>query len=226
MLQQERIDDHQEALRLAFNGLARSLWCAMIGIVTDTSNFVQRGTVKVEIAIQAMVSDAQGKQTSQTIKPLVDVPVVFMGGGNMVATFPISIGDEALIIFADRCIDFWFARGGVQRPAETRAHSLSDGIAIVGPRSLARSLVNLSNTTAQFRTVDSSTFVEIAGAGVINIVAPGGLNISGPVNITGDVNVNGEVTATEEGTFKSIPVSTHLHGGVQPGSGDTGVPIP
>ena len=226
MLQQERIDDHQEALRLAFNGLARSLWCAMIGIVTDTSNFVEHGTVKVEIAIQAMVSDAQGEQTAQTIKPLVDVPVVFMGGGNMVATFPISVGDEALIIFADRCIDFWFARGGVQRPAETRAHSLSDGIAIVGPRSLARSLVNLSNTTAQFRTVDCSTFVEIAGGGVVNIVAPGGLNINGPVNITGDVNVTGEVTASEEGTFNSIPVSTHLHGGVQPGSGDTGVPIP
>jgi hypothetical protein len=86
--------------------------------------------------------------------------------------------------------------------------------------------VNLSNTTAQFRTVDSSTFVEIAGGGVVNIVAPGGLNISGPVNITGDVNVTGEVTASEEGTFNSIPVSTHLHGGVQPGSGDTGVPVP
>jgi hypothetical protein len=226
MLQQERIDDHQEALRLAFNGLMRSVWCAMIGIVTDTSNFVQHGTVKVEIAIQAMVSDAKGEQTAQTIKPLVDVPVVFMGGGNMVATFPISVGDEALIIFADRGIDFWFARGGVQRPAETRAHSLSDGIAIVGPRSLARSLVNLSSTTAQFRTVDASTFVEIAGGGVVNIVAPGGLNIRGPVNITGDVNVTGEVTASEEGTFNSIQVSTHLHGGVQPGMGDTGVPIP
>jgi hypothetical protein len=195
LLQQERIDDHQEALRLAFNGLARSLWCAMIGIVTDTSNFVEHGTVKVEIAIQAMVSDAQGVQTAQTIKPLVDVPVVFIGGGNMVATFPVSVGDEALIVFADRAIDFWFARGGVQRPAETRAHSLSDGIAIVGPRSLARSLVNLSNTSAQFRTI-------------------------------GNVNVTGSVTASEEGTFDSIPVSTHLHGGVQTGAGDTGVPIP
>jgi hypothetical protein len=225
MLQQERIDDHQEALRLAFNGLARTLWCAMIGIVTDTSNFVEHGTVKVEIVIQAMVSDAQGVQIEQTIKPLVDVPVVFLGGGSMVATFPVSVGDEALIVFADRAIDFWFARGGVQRPAETRAHSLSDGIAIVGPRSLARSLVNLSSTSAQFRTIDASTFVEIAPGGVVNIVAPGGLNISGPVDITGDVNVTGSVTASEEGTFNSIPVSTHLHGGVQTGGSDTGTPI-
>ena len=219
MLQLERINDHEEALRLAFNGLMRSVWCAMIGIVTDNSKFQQRGTVTVEIAIQAMVSDAEGNQTPQTIRPLVDVPVVFMGGGAMVSTFPISVGDEALVVFADRCIDYWFAKGGVQRPAEPRAHSLSDGIALVGPRSLACLIPNLSTSTAQFRSLDGSTYVEIASGGIVNIVAPEGLNI------TGDVNVTGTVTATKEGTFNSIPVSTHVHGGVQSGGSDTGAPV-
>jgi hypothetical protein len=39
MLQQERIGDHLEALRLAFDGLMRSVWCASVGIVRDTSKF-------------------------------------------------------------------------------------------------------------------------------------------------------------------------------------------
>jgi hypothetical protein len=156
---------------------------------------------------------------------LIDVLVAFMGGGGMVATFPVSVGDEALVIFADRCIDNWFLRGGIQQPREPRAHSIADGIAFVGPRSLARSLVNLSTSTAQFRTIDASTFVEIAGGGVVNIVAPGGLNITGPMNVAGDVSVTGTVEATEEGTFNSIPVSTHVHGGVQTGASDTGIPI-
>ena len=219
MLQQERQNDFQEALRLVLDGYLRTVWFCMIGIVRDTSKLVSAGTIGVEIAIQSVVSDEKGNKTPQTINQLVDVPVCFIGGGNMLATFPIAAGDEALLIFADRCHDFWFAKGGVQRPAEPRIHSMSDGFAIVGPRSLARAITKLSTTTAQFRSVDGTTMVEIAGGGVVNIKAPGGLNI------TGDVNVTGKVTATKEGTFNSIPVSAHVHGGVQPGVSDTGTPI-
>jgi hypothetical protein len=225
MLQQERINDHQEALRLAFDGLSRSIWSAMIGIVRDVTNYAARGTVTVELAIQAVVSDAEGNKTAQTLKPLVDVPVVFLGGGGMVATFPITTGDEALIIFADRCIDYWFAKGGVQRPAEPRAHDLSDAIALVGPRSLAKVIPNLSTTTAQFRSLDGSTYFEVASGGKANVVAPNGVSITGPVTIDGNVSVTGSISSTAEGTFNGISVSQHLHGGVQSGGSNTGTPI-
>ena len=38
--------------------------------------------------------------------------------------------------------------------------------------------------------------------------------------------LQGPVTVIHEVTANGIPLSTHLHGGVQTGSGDTGVPIP
>lgn len=225
MLQQERINDEQDALRVALQSFRRTLWCAMVGIITDTSNYASQGTVTVELAIQATIIDAQGNETQQTIRPIVDVPVVFIGGGNMVTTYPVADGDETLIIFADRAIDYWFAKGSVQRAANSRSHDLTDAIAIVGPRSLAKSLANLSTDTAQFRTIDGSTYFEVASGGKTNIVAPGGVTITGPVAITGDVSITGKVTATKEGTFNSIPVSTHLHTGVQTGGSDTGAPI-
>ena len=236
MLQQERIGDFQEALRLAFRGFAVGLNCAAIGIVSSYNK--DRGTVVVNLAIQAVVTASDGTKSLQSIRPLVDVPVVFMGGGNMVTTYPIALGDEALVVFADRCIDAWWQSGGVQKPAEPRIHSLYDGIAIIGPRSLARSIPNVSSTTAQFRSLDGSTYFEIAPSQKANVVAPGGVKITGPVEIVGDVTVTGAIsatgnmtvtgtlTSTEEGTFNSIPVSTHVHGGVASGSSNTGVPIP
>jgi hypothetical protein len=235
MLQQERIGDFEEGIRLALDGFARTLNCAKIGLVESYN--AKAGTVVVTLAIQALVTSDNGTQTLETIRPLVDVPVIFLGGGNMVATFPIAQGDEALVIFSDRCIDAWWQSGGVQKPAEPRVHSIHDGFAIVGPRSLARSIPNLSTTTSQLRTLDGSTYFEVASGGEANIVAPNGVNIIGPVNITGnvtltgamsatgDVSVTGKVTATAEGTFNGIPVSSHLHGGVQTGGGDTGTPI-
>ena len=50
-------------------------------------------------------------------------------------TFPIKTGDECLVVFACRAIDVWWQSGGVQPPAETRMHDLSDGFVIpVGVR--------------------------------------------------------------------------------------------
>jgi hypothetical protein len=85
--------------------------------------------------------------------------------------------------------------------------------------------VNVSTTTAQFRTLDGTTYYELASGGIANIVAPGGINLTGPVNITGAVSVTGAISATEEGTFNGIPLSTHLHPGVAPGANNTGEPI-
>lgn len=52
---------------------------------------------------------------------------------------------------------------------------------------------------------------------------------TGKVRIEGDVEVEGEMTATGEITAKagagSVELSTHKHGGVDPGGGQTGTPV-
>jgi hypothetical protein len=201
-----------------------------VGIVSSYNPAT--GTVVVNLTIQITVTDDTGNQSLVSIRPLVDVPVVFIGGGQMVATFPISQGDEALVIFSDRCIDAWWQSGNIQKQAEPRLHDLSDGIAIVGPRSLARLIPNVSTTSAQLRSLDGSTYMEIAPAGKATIAAPGGLTIDANVTITGtitgagDVRITVAITTTNEGTFNSIPVSTHVNDGVQAGGPNTGPPLP
>lgn len=229
MLQIERDNDPQEALRIALDGFAAQLWTALPGIVVSYDPI--KGTCVIQPAIKGRLTNSAGKQSYVTITHLPDVPVVYIGGGAFVATFPIEPGDEALVIFSDRCIDSWWQNGGVQNPAELRMHDLSDGFALIGPRSLARSIPNVSTTAAQLRSLDGSTYYELAAGGVANIVAPGGVNITGPLNvtgavaITGDVDLTGSLTATDEGTFNSIPVSTHIHGEVKAGTDQTGEPI-
>ncbi|EHF8259117.1 hypothetical protein B8Z58_005063, partial [Enterobacter roggenkampii] len=77
---------------------------------------------------------------------LVDVPVIFPRGGGCTLTFPVKAGDECLLIFADRCIDFWWQNGGVQKPVDMRMHDLSDAFAIVGPQSQAHKISGISTS--------------------------------------------------------------------------------
>jgi hypothetical protein len=70
----------------------------------------------------------------------------FPRGGGCTLTFPVKEGDECLVIFADRCIDFWWQSGGIQEPVDGRMHDLSDAFCIVGPQSQAKKISGISTT--------------------------------------------------------------------------------
>lgn len=69
-----------------------------------------------------------------------------------------------------------------------------------------------------------------SATGSADITAGIEINLTAPtINLNGDVNVSGDLTAvgTVEGselTDGSVPYSTHVHGGVDPGSGSSGGP--
>ena len=69
---------------------------------------------------------------------LINVPVVYPCAGDYIISFPISKGDECLVIFSDLAIDNWWLYGNVQNPVEQRRHDLSDGMAIFGVKSQAK----------------------------------------------------------------------------------------
>jgi phage gp45-like len=66
--------------------------------------------------------------------------------------------------------------------------------------------------------------INIIGTGNINITAPAGLTINANSTINGSLQLNGAMIATGNGTFNGIDVDTHVHTGVQTGSGRTGGP--
>ncbi|HHG1344618.1 Gp138 family membrane-puncturing spike protein [Klebsiella pneumoniae] len=207
-------------------------------------------TAVVQPAIKGAEQDESGAELSVNLPLLVDVPVIFPRGGGCTLTFPVKAGDECLVIFADRCIDFWWQSGGIQEPVDERMHDLSDAFCIVGPQSQAKKIGGISTTAAQLRTDDGSAFIEVAAghdvtvktSGKLTASADGGTEITSPeIILNGNVTINGNlsqgmgesggsatmhgpVTVTNDVTAGGKSLMTHTHGGVEHGNDSTGEP--
>ncbi|GGA34063.1 Gp138 family membrane-puncturing spike protein [Hafnia psychrotolerans] len=174
--------------------ISANLRVAMPGIIQSFDP--DAVTCVVQPAIAGAETDKSGNIQSSPLPLLLDVPVVFQRGGGVTMTFPVKAGDECLVIISDRCIDFWWQSGGVQEPVDTRQHDLSDAFAIVGPQSQAQKISGISTNSAQMRSDDGSTYFELNPATqTINIVAPGGFNVTAPLStFSAAVTVKGLLT--------------------------------
>jgi hypothetical protein len=230
MDQREIISDPEEMLRCAVEDGLRNAWSCLPGIIQSYD--ATRGLCVVQVAVkfqQLVVDPKNPKQVTTptwiSMTPIPDVPLWILGGGSMVVECEPQNGDECLLIFADRCSDGWWSKGGVQIPPRAWMHSLSDAFALVGPRSLPNVLAS-KGPGLRLRTVDGTAYAELLPNGEFNITAPTGVTItvgtsvfelapSGAITLTAPsgVKINGDLTVTGEGTFgaTSIPVSTHVH---------------
>lgn len=203
---------------MILDGFQGRLWTALPGIVQSFD--AQRMVCNVQPSIKSSVLGPDGSVTPVNMPMLLDCPVVFPGGGGCTLTFPISVGDECLMIFSSRCIDSWWLLGGVQGQAEFRMHNLSDGFALVGVRSQPRKFT-INTSGVQLRTDDGLAYLEIDPAThAMTFQTSGSLTINA-ASLTINANISSTGTLTNNG--KNIS-STHTHGGVQTGSGSTGVP--
>jgi phage baseplate assembly protein gpV len=216
MNRNERYENNTLAILTAMEGHQKEVWTALPGIIQSFNPMAMTCTVKPAVLIP--LKDPETADISQVEIPvLLDVPVIYPSGGGFTLTFPIKNGDECLVIFSSRCIDTWWQNGGYKNQLPLlRMNDLSDGFALIGPRSQVRTLPNVSSATTQLRSDDGACYVELENTHVVNIVAPGGINITGPVNITG------ALTATGEGTFNGHTVGNHRHS--DPQGGTTGLP--
>ncbi|ERT11311.1 phage baseplate assembly protein V [Photorhabdus temperata] len=249
VLTESRTGDLSETLKATNRSLSSQLRVAMPGIIQSFN--AEAATCVVQPAIKSGIADPEGKTTSVSLPLLVDVPVIFPRGGGVTLTFPVKAGDECLVIFADRCIDFWWQSGGVQEPADQRQHDLSDAFAIVGPQSQSKRIPGISTSTAQLRSDDGAAYIELdPGSHNVTVVTPakliatahGGTEITSPeITLNGNVTINGNLsqgmgagggTATMQGpvavnndlTAGGISLMNHTHGGVQSGGSKTGGP--
>ena len=182
-------------------------------------------TVSVQIAVSELVRLNNPQWTA--IQPINKVPIILPRAGGFCLTLPIQAGDEGMLVFCDSCIDLWWLNGGIQPPAgapftqpefERRRHDLNDCGFYPGTWNQTRVLPAYSIFSAQLRTDDGTCYLELAPGGIVNILAPGG------VNIIGNLNATEEITA--QTLTIPIPLSTHLHSDVTGGLDDTGPPIP
>lgn len=169
-------------------------------------------TAIIQPAIKGYEPDSNGVKQSTTLPLLVDVPVIFPRGGGCTLTFPVKAGDECLVIFADRCIDFWWQNGGVQEPVDDRVHDLSDAFCIVGPQSQTQKISGISTSAVELRSDDGGTKLSLnPSSGAIAGTAPGGFNLNG-LKILPDGRLQ-----LVDGSI----VDKHTHGGVESGGSNT-----
>jgi hypothetical protein len=226
MDQREKIGDLEEAVKSLVQTTLLETWTCLPGVIQSYDPVKKLCVVQPAIKLQTLTinptpTTTESKTTPTTISmtPIPNVPLVFMGGGGLVLETTPQNGDECLLIFASRNIDGWWSKGGVQKQPIQRHHNLSDGFAIVGPWSTPRLFGSLG-AGMRMRTVDGTAYIELLPTGVVNICAPGGVNIIGNLVVTGDV-----VADLTGSTFNGIPFATHVHTGVTTGGGSTGGPV-
>lgn len=233
MDRRERYSDAEEALRVAQGGHQARIWTALPGIVQKFDP--DRMVADVQPTISGVRRMQEGRFVELRMPLLLDCPVAFPGGGGVTLSFPISPGDEVLVVFASRCIDSWWQLGGVQGPADLRMHDLSDGFVIPQVRSQPRRFT-VSTEAAQLRTDDGAVLIElnpetqavsVKTPGSVSVEAGAGATVTAPtITLNGNVTINGNLavsgTMVNDGTNVG---RTHVHPEVQPGPSNTGSPI-
>ena len=175
-------------------------------------------TVQVELMINELKRDG----ASVVLPPLDDVPVQFFRGGDFVITTPIKAGDHGLCVFAERCIDGWFASASKNEPLDFRMHDYSDGFFLTGfsPRPAAVKDVDLDGVC--MRTLDKGTYIKLAS---VKILIKGDIEQVGNYTQTGNKTLKGNFTQAEGDSISSgtitakdmvadgVSLKKHTHGG-------------
>lgn len=159
------LNDTETAHRYGLDGRQAQIWTAMPAIVQSVD--LGAMTCELQLAIQGVTTNADGSESQVNLPLLVDVPICFPNAGGFILTFPIEEGDEVLAVIASRCIDAWWQNGGVGVPMEARMHDLSDGFAILGPRSQPRVVSAISATDVELRNEAGDTLLSLTGSGKI-----------------------------------------------------------
>lgn len=153
-------------------------------------------------------------------------------GASAVIMDPIE-GDIGLMLCCDRDITKVRDEKKESLPASKRVHSKSDGIYLGGVLNAEPSqYVKFANDGID---IVSPLVVQVNGnAVVVNadekislnapIIEANGQLTQGSGSYAGNATFGGTLTATGEITGNGIHLSTHKHGGVQTGSGNTGTP--
>lgn len=180
---QQRLSIGTAPTRLALHQFGREMRVAIPAIVVANLNGdpfnPQTMTVSVQPSVQEVIR-VDGIPTLTTLPILDDVPISLPRAGGWSLTFPIAIGDECLLVFADMSFDHWWESGGVQKQPDGKLyrHDIGDAMAIFGITSQPRALADYATDSAQLRSDDGSVVIDLA-SGQITLTAPATVVTSG-----------------------------------------------
>jgi hypothetical protein len=171
----ERVGEQAAVFKTLAKRIASTLRCGLPGIITQFDPATQYA--QVQLAISENLLKSTGEVLPTPIPLLQDVLVMFPGDALWCLTFPSLVNCECYVCFADMCVNEWATYGfgrnvnnkWVSRNQEVqRRHDLSDGFAILAPRSKPNRIPNYSTSSVELRTMDGNTKVGLnSGTGVL-----------------------------------------------------------
>ena len=211
-------DKAREVSADSYSGIQAQIDSAMLNLHTALPAIIvsfdaDERTVTAQPTIQRVFSEGEGLSGAHNLPPCVDVPVVFPMGGGYELTFPVSAGDECLLIFAERCIDGWFTTGQPTPPQDYRQHDLSDAFAIVGVRSLSK---QQPAWTGGAELHGNGNHIRIGTDNIELGVGDATLKLTSD-KLTSSVPIHAPNLITD-----NMDVNAHVHSGVQSGGSVTG----
>lgn len=118
----------------------KGLRVCLPGIITAVD--MAAGTVSVKIGImQKVAKQGLPNGLAASYPQLTECPLVTIQGGGIGVVMPVSVDDECLVVFSDRCIDAWVTNGQPMPLPSVRMHDINDGFVIVGLNSLPNALL-------------------------------------------------------------------------------------
>lgn len=137
--------DLTTVLESVINKVGLDLNCIRVGIIQSFNADDLTATVSI-VNKRTLGLNKDGTQKTRDYA-LVTAKVCYC---TPYMTYPIEPGEECILLFSDRELESWFTTGEVQPEAYQRMHDLTDCIAIVGLRSLAKMITILADTLHLF----------------------------------------------------------------------------
>ncbi|MGQ6231048.1 Gp138 family membrane-puncturing spike protein [Serratia sp. IR-2025] len=185
------------------------------------------------VSVKPMVSGFTGSGDLITSDPIHGIPVWRLQRGASAVIMPPVEGDIGLIAICDRDITAVKKTKQSALPGSNRTHSYSDAIYLGGVLNAEPSqYVKFSNGGID---IVSPLVVQLNGKTVVvnaddkislnaPIIEANGQLTQGSGSFGGNATFGGAITATGEVTGNGIHLSTHKHGGVETGGGQTSTP--
>ena len=210
---------------------------------------------QVQPALRTLVAATEDEEASSLEKrPILNVPVMWPGGGGITMLHPLSEGDAVLLLFSERGLDAFKQTMKDLADPEIRFFEMKDAVA--WPWFGTFGITPASDDGATIQTEDGRTYIEVsptrvrvrhgvqdvtitddgleaditgtamvAASGDVTLVSPK-TTIMGDVVITGELEVGGSL-AVDGGDLEHQGInvgSDHVHSGVSPGSSLTSPP--
>ncbi len=196
--------DLQTVLEEAKRDASVSMNAVQIGVIQAFDKDTQRATVKIAMKQVRDVAE-DGTRTITEYPLLLECPVMVLFGGVDILSMPIVKGDNCILLFNDRQIDEWMYGGPDQTPTSSRAHDLSDGIAIVGIRPLTNSIANYLENGIRLSHGVGNSQIDLKD-NLIDTIAElffhhGDMRVSGNVRIEGNLQIDGDTTGGGDGDW-------------------------